>query len=354
MRPAKFTELADTLTAEIKSGAIAPGAPLPSQHTLAGKHSLSRSCVQKVFDLLDSRGLVDRRPGKGFFAKGSAPAKKFETIAFFMSKQQKLTVSADDNYGLEIMWGAEEKASELGLSFLLRRYSETEIHNVERLCLEKKIDGLVLIESVSDRDLELIARAGIPVCAAGRISTVPGVSSSSPNYFDAVRALQSALDACGAVPAEFFYSGVYPSNADFAVLAAARPGGDRFIFTDFAARASGTSGPAEDAALRRSVLRAAESGRRTLVFASDWWAVKAIGWLKEKGCKVPEDIGVVGCLGLALAETCAPGLTTLAVSPRETGARAVDILRRMITENSGPLAERVPMRLVERGSFKLK
>ena len=63
--PARW--LADVLRAQIEDGAVAPDAPLPSEHDLAFQFGASRNVVRDALDLLRNEGLVRRVPGAGTF-----------------------------------------------------------------------------------------------------------------------------------------------------------------------------------------------------------------------------------------------------------------------------------------------
>ncbi|NPC96677.1 GntR family transcriptional regulator [Nocardioides sp. zg-DK7169] len=58
-------QLADLLTAEIRSGRYAPGARLPTEAELCAEHGLSRGTVRQAMRRLEDDGLILRRPGAG-------------------------------------------------------------------------------------------------------------------------------------------------------------------------------------------------------------------------------------------------------------------------------------------------
>jgi DNA-binding transcriptional regulator YhcF (GntR family) len=61
------TQLATQFAAQIRSGALAPGARLPSIRQLASGHRISRFPVVEAYDQLVAQGLVRSRHGSGFF-----------------------------------------------------------------------------------------------------------------------------------------------------------------------------------------------------------------------------------------------------------------------------------------------
>lgn len=62
-----FLQIARHLGASIASGFYRPGEALPSQRTLAVTIKVNPNTVQKAFDELERRGLVNSRRGLGVF-----------------------------------------------------------------------------------------------------------------------------------------------------------------------------------------------------------------------------------------------------------------------------------------------
>jgi GntR family transcriptional regulator len=69
-----YQQLAELLIREIGSGALGPGARLPSEPELAERHRIGRPTVRQATELLVKRGLIERRRGAGTFVR-SAPTR---------------------------------------------------------------------------------------------------------------------------------------------------------------------------------------------------------------------------------------------------------------------------------------
>ncbi len=63
--------VADVLSAEIRSGRLAPGTRLPTEATLAAQFAVSRTVVREAVSRLKSLGLVDSRQGSGVFVRAA-------------------------------------------------------------------------------------------------------------------------------------------------------------------------------------------------------------------------------------------------------------------------------------------
>lgn len=90
-----------------------------------------------------------------------------------------------------------------------------------------------------------------------------------------------------------------------------------------------------------------------MFFSSDYFALNAIRFLREKGVKVPEDVSVAGFDDNILAKNAYPQMTTVHQDPTLKGKLAVKQLIRLI--NNQPLEERdikLPTKLVIRDSVK--
>jgi len=66
---AAYIRVATDLRARIESGALPPGAQLPSVTALMGEFKVANTTVQKAIRALKAAGLVDSKPGKGVFVR---------------------------------------------------------------------------------------------------------------------------------------------------------------------------------------------------------------------------------------------------------------------------------------------
>ncbi|MFC4062255.1 winged helix-turn-helix domain-containing protein [Planomonospora corallina] len=70
-----YLQIADDLREQIRTGALAPGAPLPSTAQLAERYDASLSVVKMAVGILRNEGLVVGQQGKGVFVReDAAPA----------------------------------------------------------------------------------------------------------------------------------------------------------------------------------------------------------------------------------------------------------------------------------------
>lgn len=82
---------------------------------------------------------------------------------------------------------------------------------------------------------------------------------------------------------------------------------------------------------------------------SDLMAVAAISALREKGIRIPEDIGIVGVSDISIAKYSNPPLTTIEVSMNEMGKVAADVMIERLNGNRGkPMRYILPCNIIER------
>ena len=71
-RPA-YTQVADTLRADIRAGRYPPGSQLPSYEALMRKHGVSITVIRSAVRELKTEGLVYTHQGKGAFVRDPLP-----------------------------------------------------------------------------------------------------------------------------------------------------------------------------------------------------------------------------------------------------------------------------------------
>jgi len=76
-----YVQVADSLRAAIRSGALPPGTRLPSGRDLANRYGVALMTVQKATDVLRSERLVRSHQGRGVFVADDAATDENELVA---------------------------------------------------------------------------------------------------------------------------------------------------------------------------------------------------------------------------------------------------------------------------------
>ncbi len=87
-----------------------------------------------------------------------------------------------------------------------------------------------------------------------------------------------------------------------------------------------------------------------ILAGNDKMAIGAIAGLKGMGLRVPEDVSVIGCDDMHLAEFCDPPLTTVHTPLFEVGQRACEALFQLVNGKASRVKEVHPVRMTMRKS----
>lgn len=74
-----YLQLADQVRLAAASGRIQPGDPLPSLRPLAEELRINRNTIAKAYAELESLGIIESQPGRGYFLKSNHAALTSET-----------------------------------------------------------------------------------------------------------------------------------------------------------------------------------------------------------------------------------------------------------------------------------
>ncbi|MBN1676365.1 MAG: GntR family transcriptional regulator [Kiritimatiellae bacterium] len=359
MRPKKYPKIAEDLTKMIVDGQIGSGEQLPSQHQLTLKYGVSRSCAQKALDLLEERGLVDKRPGKGVFVKSAPePAELGRAIGLLFPDFKRTTPAADDSFGVETLWGIEEAVRDRGLNLVLRRHErDSTFEDIAAVLASMEVDGLLVDRDLPDECIRMAVVPGIPVVVAGRLSVVPGVGCTVPNFYDYIYQTLGALGEQGVKHAAIIYPGPHDYSREMLGAVNRLRIEQRSIAVDLID--CFTDGQAFDATLEEKLTKQTvhelvdrDALPEVILCLSDWTALRILEVLKARNIPVPGRVGVIGCLGIGIGEQVTPTISTLAVDSRALGSKAVEILADMVFAGQPARIERLPLTFIERESFR--
>ena len=93
-----YEQIKTQIIALINSGVLSPGDKLPSLRALASELSLNFNTIKKVFAQLEADGVIESRPGAGFFVTASAVENK--NVLAKAEEELKLTLSRVRDAGL--------------------------------------------------------------------------------------------------------------------------------------------------------------------------------------------------------------------------------------------------------------
>ena len=66
-----YRQIVDGLISSIQDGQLATGDPIPSLNALKDRHQVSRDTVLMAYNELKTRGIIDSKPGKGYYVSST-------------------------------------------------------------------------------------------------------------------------------------------------------------------------------------------------------------------------------------------------------------------------------------------
>ena len=349
---------------KIETGQWASGQRLPTTRELAATYQVSANTIQGAFRVLESHGLVDRRPRRGGFVKLPSTGRemsKATTVGFVGVFAQLQEESDADEWTHRINRGADVELTQAGYHPSLFSYSRDERDAVPRL--------LSLIGEARDRLAGILCFLSPPVFGLldelDRLD-IPWVTINRPresavhnfvthDAFGGSRLIGRCLARLKADRVVILSDPMLPgkTSADkyFGFMQGYIERGMPSRGVDFieCVRYFEQDGYNH---LRAYIER---HGPPKAVYTSgDLLAAGAMRLLREMNIKVPGEVGVIGSTGLKMGEYTHPSLTVLPVPMEQMGQTAAQMLLEMSREGVRRMIGRyVPAPLVVRESLRI-
>lgn len=246
-------------------------------------------------------------------------------------------------YFAEVIQGIEDESFKLGYNIILcNSYDDPKKQAAyTRVLMEKRIDGLILVASGSDEELnQLLADEGIPKVLLDR--EVPGVAADfikADHEQGGYLATRYLLDlghteiACVSGPKTLLPSGDRVQGYWRALKEAGISVREEFLaHSDFTSQGGFTA--------FQQLL--ALTPRPTAIFASnDLMAIGGLCAAHQAGIALPEQLSVIGYDDIALASFSTPRLTTVAQPKYEIGVLTAQVMVDRIAHPALPLQRKM-------------
>ena len=254
-----------------------------------------------------------------------------------------LVPNSSNPYFAELIQGIEDTCFMLGYNIILCNSYDDLKKQVDyiRVLLEKRIDGLILVSSGSDRELtKLLLSEKTPKVLVDR--EVTGMSADfveTDHEHGGYLATKYLTDlghraiACVAGPKNVLSSSARVEGYKRALREAKiKPNADWVVYSDFTSK-GGFSAFQKLIALPEMP---------TAIFASnDLMAIGGICAASQGGKRIPEDLSVIGYDDIALASFCNPPLTTIVQPKHELGVITARVLVARINDKNLPLRREI-------------
>ncbi|MBN8216653.1 MAG: GntR family transcriptional regulator [Spirochaetes bacterium] len=191
----RYQRIHDEWARKIRSGRVKTGDRLPTEDELAARYGVSKITVIRALKDLVHDGLVERRQGRGSFARAPLPLEPAVGLAF------SSVLELGHPHVLELMAGAEAAARRAGVALhllpVLGRSLVSDGSVLRRLLDERLLCGLLLASPADPVELESLMDRGVPCVSVGveyRDFSIPTVAV---DYLDAFQDLLGPLIADG-------------------------------------------------------------------------------------------------------------------------------------------------------------
>lgn len=168
-----FEMIHSALLDEIKSGKYSDGTRLPTEMEITQRFFVSRVTAKRALNTLAEEGLITRVPGRGSFVKGIDPACAVKAATAKRYSVLFILNSFSAAFGTEMIQGAIEQGEEEGLDIIIKKdFNSVESEN--RMLKEAKSSGAagVILQPANgemySKTLIELAYGGYPVVMVDR------------------------------------------------------------------------------------------------------------------------------------------------------------------------------------------
>ncbi len=329
----KYALLKDCLLAELSSGRLGPGDPLPSEKRLADKLRVARNTVRQAMSELERRELIHRVPGRGTFVDKDINRRLNNGLELFAL----VTPETRTGFYPSLLHGFETASKQVQNQTIV---CSTE-NNVDKQAsavlqlLDKRVAGVAIVPATNPPtpacQIRQLHERGIPVVFCHR--RVEGVRAPLVTFpfAEVGRAAGETFAERGHRRVAFFAT--HRASAADAYLTGLRErmraaGGD--VPEEFVYHGSSRSpDPARQEEPIQETLKAMfeQSSPPTAIMASfDSLAELIYLQLGRLGLRVPEDVSLIGFGGKWREGAFARRLTSVAVDEAQIGRHAADLL----------------------------
>lgn len=297
----KYHQIREELSRQIISGVLAQGEQIPSEQELATHYGVSRLTIRQAISQLSSEGVIQTIQGKGSFVAGSFKANEINLKTIHLVATSFHEPPCEDAFLgpllLQLCHHANQKNLSITSSLLPRHQSFGDYLRRDGIPATFRNGVIIANVPVAEADLLLLRNEKIPYVIIPRgdnddteAETLPEVGTDDPK---GIRLCVESLLQYG--HRDIALIACHPGNHAFrAVLDTYRQILEK-AGLPFQAELVVNTIPWEEEEGRKSMAKLLERGCRFtgLICSGDKASVGAVKLLRERGCRIPEDLSVV-------------------------------------------------------------
>jgi DNA-binding LacI/PurR family transcriptional regulator len=346
-----YAPLVFRLKSDILSGRFVPGQMLGTEVRLAAEAGISRSSVRLAIDDLVQEGLVERRAGKGIFARKAPPGVRIVELVV-----QEL----GSHLWAEVAHGAQDAGTQQGIKLQIYNANldfEADVRAIRRLP-SSGVDGAIIAALHQKRMNETLVQlwqTGFPfVMCDQRMQDIDVPSVIFDNRHAGYLATQELITLGHRRIGFLGYEVSGPTGSRLEgyrdALNAAGILFDRSL-TAIQSLDSADAPRTPNFEEFLATLGARPDRPTAIVMHTEQLAFLAYPLMKKQGLRIPDDISVISIGSDEHAEVLDPSLATVILPCREMGEAAIEILVKRLQDPTAPIEHRVlPVKWVARAS----
>ena len=359
--------IAQAFRDKITRGEWAVGSRLPSIRDLASSYGVSVNTIQNAFRELEGSNLVERHPRRGGFVKASggesAKSAQAVSMAVIGGFSTSFAFATEDHWLAGIIRGFNQEVAEAGFHLSMLSYGDEGPAMVEPVLahvnnLGPQVAGaMCFLRSGCQPLLDELDRRDIPWVTINRASEHALHNFVAHEIFAGARLMGGCFARMNiqriAVLSDPLETGRSAGDKLFGCIRGYVESGGSVGNVEFVSTEAHTE-QAGHAAMAAHLDRTGGKPPQVVLCAGDLLAFGGIRACRERGLRVPDDVGFIGTTGLHAAEYFTPSLTVLEAPMQRMGHEVARMLLEMSREGVRRMAGRfVPGKLVQRDSFRI-
>jgi GntR family transcriptional regulator, arabinose operon transcriptional repressor len=337
VRDTKYRKVLDHLYAEIHSGRMQPGMPLPTDLDLSTSLGMSRNTVRHAFDKLVQEGVVYRVPGRGTFVTTDQQRQSRQQLDLYALIAPQLR----EGFYPSLVHGFEQACAGFQHQVVVSN-SGNDVKSQGDLVLQmldRSVGGVAIVPTTADvtptYQVRQLQEHHIPVVFCHR--TVAGISAPCVTWSgrEVGRKAAAPLIEVGHRRLGFLIKHASSLALDYENglrQALNQLSGEEceVVSVDYGQRVSST-GEQAPAAIRSALTELfARPNRPTAIFCGNLTDAEQVYLQAESfGLKIPRDLSLIYFGGSWREHGLAQSISCVAVSEHEVGARAAQLLHEM-------------------------
>ncbi len=326
---------------------------------IAQRLNISKSTVSKALNgypdvSVETRRLVQQTAAELGYQPSAAAISlsrgRTEKIGMFLNTSIDYVIS----YLSVIIPGAVREANAHGKHLVLYTLAEDDPDYLLQICRSREIDGVILFSSHYDQNtISALLEHRFPFVVMGRRIMDERVPYVVPDYYDGTYRSTQYLIGLGhqrigfMTRPELATANTEHLNGYLHALAEADLPVDASLIVETKIEPNGGVRPTEQ-------LLALDAPPTAILAFHDLLAADAIGVMRRRGLRVPQDIAVMGFDGLRVGMIVSPRISTVQQPFEQIGERVVEVVCQAIDDpGQAPIQETVPVELVIRESTEV-